>query len=211
MAILAPLAALVALAAAPAEADTDDVLAKGLAVTQLSKGAIKQASLDMAYSRLTAKCATAANGTVRGATTIAGGVLRNAAAGRTHKIPDNPPVGYKVPGTRPDVIVTLNKQVRDPLGGMTVSAVSVDSAPGAATSAAAAPGTAASVVRPRQYAVARCGPVRRVPSIGAPVVASTGSDVLGGITNQAHLPSEPSGMFGGLPGLSRTLPLESVS
>jgi hypothetical protein len=170
------------------------------AVAQLGQGAIKAAGLDMTFSRLAAQCATASDGAVRGVTTITGGVLlRRAAAGAGPALPINPPPNFRVPGTDPGVIVMVNKQIRDPLGGVSVAAVSVTAAPGVTS------------IQPREFAVARCGGAARIAgraSVAQGVTRANG--VTGGLTNQAGglsaQVSGVSGLFGGLPGLAGEIP-----
>jgi len=94
------------------------------AVAKLGKGVLKTANGDLAFSGITAKCTAAADGTISGVTQIVkGGPLSSV-------VPAAPAPGLRVPTNEPGVVLMLNKQVRDPLGGMTVSAVSIDSAPG---------------------------------------------------------------------------------
>lgn len=124
------------------------------AVVALGKGLVKTAGADLAFTGISARCVTAADGTVRGVTTVVQGRLVGAAGAqasrlpRLPRVPATPPANFRVPTGDPGVIVMLNKQVRDPLGGMTVSGVSVDSAPG--TGAA------------REFGVAQCAPVKKI-------------------------------------------------
>ncbi|MBO2452883.1 hypothetical protein J4573_37730 [Actinomadura barringtoniae] len=94
------------------------------AVAKLGKGVLKTANGDVAFSGITAKCTAAADGTVSGATQILKGSPLSSV------VPAAPAPGLRVPTSEPGVVLMLNKQVRDPLGGMTVSAISIDSAPG---------------------------------------------------------------------------------
>ncbi|HXA57982.1 MAG TPA: hypothetical protein VNW94_02365 [Streptosporangiaceae bacterium] len=159
---LAPAVVLLAMAGAPAQAGTAD-------------GPLAQAGLirKLSFAGLMARCSTMADGVVHGIATITGGKVGDS------PVPLSPVADYKLPLIDPGLGLTLNKQVKDPFGGMTVSAVSLESVPGGAGPV-------------RDFAVTRCAAhgLRR----GDPVISRFG------------LPGALFGaVFGGLPGLSRAL------
>lgn len=129
----------------PASADTPVVSADGLvslakgilavsrartgaqeAVARIGKGTVLDrvgAVRGIAFSGLAAKCVTSADGTIQGITSIDHGRLVGRVA-----LPADPPANFRVRSAG----LTLNKQVTDPSGGMTVAALSVK-APGGVT------------------------------------------------------------------------------
>jgi hypothetical protein len=155
---------LLAMAGAPAQAGTaDGPLAQA--------GFIRKPS----FAGLMARCSAAADAVVYGITMITGGKLGDS------PVPLSPVADYKLPLTEPGLGLTLNKQVKDPFGGMTVSAVSLESVPG---------GTGPV----RDFAVTHCA---------APGMAARGLRRGGPVTDQLDL---LGALFGGLPGLGGALP-----
>ncbi|MCW2938855.1 MAG: hypothetical protein JWN00_1840 [Actinomycetia bacterium] len=151
------------MAGAPAQAGTAD-------------GPLAQAGFirKLSFAGLMARCSTTADGVVHGITTITGGKLGDS------PVPLSPVADYKLPLTEPGLGLTLNKQVKDPFGGMTVSAVSLESVPGGAGPV-------------RDFAVTHC--------------AAHGLRRGGPVTSQLGVPGALFGaLFGGLPGLGGALP-----
>lgn len=128
-AILAPAAGLLVSFAVPAQAATPARAMEPApadvqnTVTRLGAGVVKALGLNLTYSQLVAQCGTDAGGLLTGLTTITNGRLLGSV------LPARPPVDYRLPLADPNLIVTLNKQVRDPLGGMTVTALTIDTLP----------------------------------------------------------------------------------
>jgi hypothetical protein len=142
---------------------------------------------------LMARCSTTADSVVHGITTITGGKVGDS------PVPLSPVADYKLPLTEPGLGLTLNKQVKDPFGGMTASAASLESVPGGigpvrdfAVTHCAVPGKAAHGLR-------RGGPV--TSQLGGLLQPAGLRSVLGGL-----VPGGPSALFGGLPGLGGALP-----
>jgi hypothetical protein len=173
---------LLAMAGAPAQAGTADgplaQAASGLPGADLlhpqvplPAGFIRKLS----FAGLMARCSTTADGVVHGITTITGGKVGDS------PVPLSPVADYKLPLSEAGLGLTLNKQVKDPFGGMTVSAVSLESVPG---------GTGPV----RDFAVTHCA---------APGKAAHGLRRGGPVTDQLGL---LGALFGGLPGLGGALP-----
>jgi len=133
----------------------------------------------MAFSGIAAKCLTSADGTIAGSSTISGGELLG---GSPSRVPVNPPANFRVSTGNPDLRLTLNKQIQDAAGGMTVSAVSVD-------------GTAGGLPA-RDLGIAHCSPPaggltgRRDGAVSGTL--SSGGGVFGGLTGTAGTPELPS-------------------
>ncbi|MEU5877213.1 hypothetical protein [Spirillospora sp. NPDC047279] len=175
------------------------------AVARLGKGVLKTADGDMAFAGVVAQCTAAADGTVRGVTRILG--TGTAGAALPAGIPAAPPAGFRVPTADPGVVVMLNKQVRDPMGGMTVSAMTIDGAPGTGGVT-------------RELGVTRCVPLERLSGQAAGTTAAASGartprpiDVpppapLGGLTDGLPL----NGVTEGLPinGMAAGLPVGQI-
>jgi hypothetical protein len=158
-------------------------LAKGLPVGQ--KGV-----QGMVFSGVTAKCVTSANGAVAGSSTIDGGKLLGAGTG-LRNLPVNPPINYRVPTGDPGFGLTLNKQVQDPTGGTTVSAVSVSDTTGA--------------LQGRDLGVAHCAPVAGGLTGKRSAQRQDGpTDAVAGLLGQVNEPVQ--GLLGGLIGAAPALP-----
>jgi hypothetical protein len=117
------------------------------AAADLGGGAITHAGVGMRFSGITSQCVMTAGGAAQGTTTITDGRLMGGALGKMPGLPANPPANYRVPVGKQGVGLVLNKQVRDPAGGMTVSAVSLDGARGEGA---------------QEFAIAQCRPFKLI-------------------------------------------------
>lgn len=90
-------------------------------VTELGRRVTKTAGLTMSLSR-----------TLEGVAATCGSAVHKAvpAAGPLIGIPVAPTTDYKVPMHDPSAVILMNKQIRDPFGGMTSTGMSLDAAPG---------------------------------------------------------------------------------
>lgn len=189
------------------------------ALAHLGKGTLLDRSgafRTLTFSGITARCVTSADGSVQGTTTIdhgklIGGVLDKAGSiSKTTQLPAVPPANFRVPTADPATHITLNKQVSDAVGGMTVSAVSVDGAAGTA----------------RDLGIAHCVPLNGriaqrgdTPPVGGlpdqvkgllgPVQPLV-DPVLGGLTGASSMPST-SKLPAGLPGSAQHFLLDPVA
>jgi aarF domain-containing kinase len=120
------------------------------ALAKIGKGTLRTGSTGplqgMAFSGLSAKCVATATGGIDESTTLDQAKL----LGTSTTLPVHPPANYRVPTSDPGVNLVLNKQVTDPMGGKTVSAVSLD-------------GTTSGT---RELSVAHCSPLGHTPSLG---------------------------------------------
>ncbi|MFI0449078.1 hypothetical protein [Actinomadura sp. 6N118] len=175
-------------------------------VAGLGNETLKTASGDMALGGAAAECTQAANGPVHGATGVVkqgpAGSLRTAAGSLVSKVPAAPPAAFRVASTDPGTVVALNKQVRDPLGGMTSFGVNVDRAPGAG---GLRPGSSGGDCLQAKDIATQVTEVAKVTKVakdldvdgithGVPLDTVTGDRPLGSISNDLPIGSVTSGL-----------------
>lgn len=196
------------------------------ALAHLGKGTLLDRSgafRTLTFSGVTARCVTSTDGSIQGTTTIDHGKLVGGALDKVGSLTKNgaqlqnlpalPPANFRVPIADPRTHLTLNKQVPDAVGGMTVSAISVDGAAGTA----------------RDLGIAHCAPLNeRLAQRGDPAPVGGLPDqiaglfgpiqpqvapVLGGLTgaNSLAAPKGPGGPLAALPGGAQSLLLNPIA
>ncbi|GAA2441916.1 hypothetical protein GCM10010191_67750 [Actinomadura vinacea] len=115
---------------------------------RLGSGTLRTAHGDLRFKSLTARCEKGLDGVVRGVTEIDPEV---ALTGSLTRVPTAPPANFRVPLASKGPAATLNKQVRDATGALTVTGASITDQAGVT----------------RDFGVARCAGNLRADVTGA--------------------------------------------